>query len=57
MQALQSAAFIVPGALGVQEGGFVAIGAVVGLSAEVALVASLVRRVRQVAVSLPVLLV
>lgn len=57
IQALQSAAFIVPGALGVQEGGLVAVGAAAGLSAEVALAVSLIRRVRQVAVSLPVLLV
>ena len=57
IQALQSAAFIVPGALGVQEGGLVAVGAAAGLSAEVALAVSLIRRVRQVGVSLPVLLV
>ena len=57
VQALQSAAFIVPGALGIQEGGLVAVGAAAGLSAEVALAVSLIRRVRQVGVSLPVLLV
>ncbi len=57
IQALQSAAFIVPGALGVQEGGLVAVGAAAGLSAEVALAVSLIRRVRQVVVSLPVFLV
>lgn len=57
IQALQSAAFIVPGALGVQEGGLVAVGAAAGLSAEVALAMSLIRRIRQVGVSLPVLLV
>lgn len=57
IQALQSAAFIVPGALGVQEGGLVAVGAAAGLSAEVALAVSLIRRIRQVGVSLPVLLV
>ncbi len=55
IQALQSAAFLVPGALGVQEGGLVGIGAVAGLAPEVALAVSLVRRIRQVGISLPVL--
>lgn len=55
MQALQSAAFMVPGALGVQEGGIVAVSGVVGLSTEVALAVLLVRRLRQLGMSAPVL--
>ncbi len=54
-QALQSAAFMVPAALGVQEGGLILIGAVAGLSANTALAVSAVRRVRQVGLALPVL--
>ncbi len=57
VQALQSAAFMVPGTLGVQEGGLIAIGAATGLSADTALAISAVRRVRQIGISLPVLLV
>ncbi len=56
VQAIQSAAFMVPGTLGVQEGGLIAIGAATGLSPETALAISAVRRVRQVGISLPVLL-
>ena len=51
------AAFMVPGTLGVQEGGLIAIGAATGLSADTALAISAVRRVRQIGISLPVLLV
>ncbi len=56
VQAMQSAAFMVPGTLGVQEGGLIAIGAATGLSADTALAISAIRRVRQVGISLPVLL-
>lgn len=56
-QALQSAAFMVPGTLGVQEGGLILVGAAAGLPADAALALSAVRRVRQVGISLPVLLV
>ncbi|WP_298136255.1 lysylphosphatidylglycerol synthase domain-containing protein [Acidiferrobacter sp.] len=56
VQAMQSAAFMVPGTLGVQEGGLIAIGAATGLPAEAALAISAVRRVRQIGISLPVLL-
>ncbi|WP_439815257.1 lysylphosphatidylglycerol synthase domain-containing protein [Zavarzinia sp. CC-PAN008] len=52
-QAVRSAAFAVPGGLGVQEGGFVVLGAMLGLPAEQALALSLLRRLRQVAVYLP----
>lgn len=52
-QAVRDAAFPVPGALGVQEGGFLLIGQVYGLPADVALALSLVKRVPDVALGLP----
>jgi len=55
IQALSSGAFIVPGALGVQEGGFVVIGGLVGLSAETALALALARRARDIIVFVPAL--
>lgn len=54
---LRSVAFMVPQALGVQEGGYIMLGALFGLSTEVALALSLVRRARDLAIGLPVLLV
>lgn len=57
IQALSSSAFIVPGALGVQEGGFLAIGSVLGLGPEMALALALMRRARDVIVFLPALMV
>ena len=56
-QAIKSAAFLVPGALGIQEGGFVLVGALFGLSPEMALAVSLVKRVRDLAMGVPALLV
>jgi putative membrane protein len=55
-QAVQSAAFLVPGSLGVQEGSFVLFGAATGLSPDMALALSLARRVRQVGYGVPALL-
>jgi glycosyltransferase 2 family protein len=55
IQALSSVAFIVPGAIGVQEGGFVAIGSLVGLPPDVALALALFRRARDVIVFAPAL--
>ena len=54
--AVRAAAFFVPGALGVQEGAFVLIGAVIGLGPEVALALSLIKRVRELVVGAPALL-
>jgi putative membrane protein len=51
--AVRSAAFAVPGALGVQEGGFMVLGALLGLSPTDALVLSLVKRVREVLLGVP----
>ena len=56
-QALRHAVFFVPGGLGVQEGGFIVLGAAVGLSPQTALTLSLVKRVRELTLSLPPLLV
>jgi putative membrane protein len=55
-QAVRSAAFFVPGALGVQEGGFMAIGVLFGLPAEVGLSVSLMKRIREVALGIPALI-
>ncbi|MCE5359491.1 flippase-like domain-containing protein [Candidatus Igneacidithiobacillus taiwanensis] len=55
-QALRSVAFFMPGALGVQEGGFMLFGAVVGVPADLALVYSLLRRFRELFLGLPLLL-
>jgi putative membrane protein len=54
-QAVRHAAFLVPGGLGVQEGGFILLGHVVGLHPDMALALSLVKRVREVALGLPAL--
>jgi putative membrane protein len=49
--ALRSAAFFVPAAAGVQEGGYVLLGAVLGIGAEFALSLSLLKRAREVILS------
>ncbi len=56
-QAIRGAAFFVPGALGVQEGGFMLLGSIVGVGAETGLVLSLLKRVRELTVGLPALAV
>jgi glycosyltransferase 2 family protein len=56
IQALSSSAFIVPGALGVQEGGFLALGGILGLTPDVALALALMRRARDLVIFLPALL-
>ena len=50
---VRGAAFMVPGALGAQEGGMVLFGALVGLPADLALAVSLTKRVRELALGLP----
>lgn len=55
--AIRSAAFVVPAGLGLQEGGYVLIGAALGLPAEVALAVSLLKRGRELILGLPTLLV
>lgn len=52
-QAIRAAAFAIPGALGVQEGGFIVLGGMLGLSPEIALAVSLMKRVRELALGVP----
>lgn len=56
IQAASSAAFVVPAALGVQEGGFLLLGTLIGLGPEIALALALARRARDVIVFVPALL-
>lgn len=55
-QVARSVGFAIPGALGVQEGGFVLVGRLVGLGPETALALSLAKRVREILLGLPGLL-
>lgn len=57
IQALSSGAFVVPGAIGIQEGGFVVIGGLVGLPADISLALALARRARDVMLYVPALLI
>jgi putative membrane protein len=50
---IRSAAFLVPGAVGVQEGGFILLGNLVGIPGDMALALSLLRRVRELALGIP----
>jgi len=54
-QVLRAAAFVVPGALGAQETGFVVLGSVLGVPTPVALSVSLCKRARELLVGLPAL--
>ncbi len=51
--AVRNAAFLVPGALGVQEGAYMLVGAAIGLPAEAALAISLIKRGRELTLGLP----
>jgi putative membrane protein len=55
--ALRTAAFIVPSRLGIQEGGYILLGALFGLSPDVALALSLLKRGREIATGLPCLII
>jgi putative membrane protein len=52
-QAIRGAAFAIPGALGVQEGGYLLLAPLVGLPPEAALALSLAKRARELALGLP----
>ncbi len=54
-QALKAVGFAVPGALGVQEGGYIVICQMFGLSPEVAIALSLIKRLREVGLGVPAL--
>jgi putative membrane protein len=51
--AIRSAAFVIPAGLGVQEGGFLVVGTLLGLPPEAALAMALLRRVREILFGLP----
>jgi putative membrane protein len=52
-QALKAVGFAVPGALGVQEGGYIVVCQLFGLSPEVAIALSLMKRLREVVLGVP----
>lgn len=52
-QAIRGAAFMIPGSLGVQEGGYLLLAPLVGLSSEAALALSLIKRSREILLGLP----
>jgi putative membrane protein len=55
--ALRTAAFVVPWAAGVQEGGYLMLGALFGLQPEVSLALALLKRAREIVIGLPALLI
>lgn len=55
-QALKAAGFAVPGALGVQEGGYIVVCQLFGLAPDIAIALSLMKRLREVALGVPGLL-
>lgn len=55
-QAIRGAAFAVPGALGVQEGGYLLLAPLAGLPPDIALALSLAKRAREIILGLPGLL-
>ncbi len=55
-QAIRGAAFAIPGALGVQEGGYLLLAPIAGLSPDTALALSLAKRAREIMLGLPGLL-
>lgn len=52
-QAVRSAGFAIPGAIGIQEGGYLLLGALIGVPGDIAVGVSLLKRVREVALGLP----
>jgi putative membrane protein len=56
-EGLRTAAFPIPGALGVQEGGFVLLGGFFGLTPSVSVALSLTKRVRELGLGIPGLIV
>jgi hypothetical protein len=55
LYAIRTAAFAIPNAVGVQEGAYVLIGAAFGLTPEMALAISLLKRARDLMIGLPAL--
>jgi uncharacterized membrane protein YbhN (UPF0104 family) len=56
VQAVRSAAFFIPGGLGLQEGAFLTLAMTVGVGPELGLAAALVRRAREIGLGVPGLL-
>lgn len=57
VQAIRSAAFLIPGALGIQEGAFMLLGASIGIPPQTGIALSLVKRVRELSLGIPALLI
>jgi putative membrane protein len=57
VQGIRGAMFLVPGALGVQEGGYLVVGGLLGLPGTTALALSLIRRARELTLGVPGLIV
>jgi uncharacterized membrane protein YbhN (UPF0104 family) len=55
-QAIRNTAFMIPGGLGVQEGGFIFVGQLMSLPAPLMLAVSLTKRFRMLIISIPGLL-
>ncbi|MGB8354289.1 MAG: flippase-like domain-containing protein [Chthoniobacteraceae bacterium] len=55
-QGVRAAMFFIPGGLGVQEGGYMVVGGLLGIPADMALAISLIRRARELAIGIPGLL-
>ena len=53
---VRSAAFAVPGGLGVQEGGYLFVGNLLGIPGDAAFALSLIARVRELALGIPALI-
>jgi putative membrane protein len=56
-QTVRAAAFMIPGAYGIQEGGYMTLGLAIGLPLEVSLSLSLIKRLRELMVGVPALVV
>jgi uncharacterized membrane protein YbhN (UPF0104 family) len=54
---VMATAVLIPGYAGVQEAGYVALGSIFGVPPEISLGVSLVRRARDIAIGIPILLV
>ena len=54
-QAVKSAGFVVPAALGISEGGFVVVGSLFGLPPAVSIALALIKRLREITLGLPAL--
>ncbi len=57
LNAMLAGAFMVPGYAGIQEGGYAGLGALFGVAPDIAIATSLLRRARDLAIGIPVLLI